>query len=97
MSNARIVSFSDPALRDKLTNLVRDADRPRLQTALNAELEIETPSFAKPAGMSGSGEFVPSTPWPSKGRFRIRKRPFGQPIRSAFFGPLPCFNFRPRC
>lgn len=51
MSNARIVSFSDPALRDKLTNLVRDAARPRLQTALNAEFEIETPGFAKPPGI----------------------------------------------
>jgi transposase-like protein len=39
MSNDTIVSFSDPVLRDELTDLVRDGARRMLQTALNAEVD----------------------------------------------------------
>lgn len=45
MSNDTIVSFSDPALRDELSDLVRDGARRMLQTALNAEVEAFCAQF----------------------------------------------------
>ncbi len=58
MDKDTIISFSDPALRDELTDLVRDGARRMLREALTVEVDEFCAQFARELNEEGQRTIV---------------------------------------